>query len=551
MVKVRPETEPRSQHTVQLVAARNEFVSFQVALHGGSKGLSGVRASLPALQGPRRITGGDITLYREAFLDITTPSTPDSEPGRWPDGLVPDVDEIAREKRWAFPFDVPAGEARALWVDVRVPKDMPPGHYHGTVRVTANHRFEAKVEVRLTVVDALLPSTPSLKTAFLLWPPHVCRAYTGSPDCGDEVLVRLLPLFHRMGLEHRITLASAFPRLPGQATWNLPDWPTFTARWGAFLEGTAPTRLPGARMTSWQYLGPATADSLAEFQAEAQARGWLSRAFDYVGDEPPYGTTFEAVRQRATLTRQVAPQLRTLLTSSINDMRQYQLEELIDIIVVLVNRIDGTEPPYVGDQREQYTEFLSRPNRELWLYQSCASHGCVPTEPAPENQPGQGWPSYMIDRPATKARAMHWVSFLEGATGELYYQTVGLLYTAWTTQFRFNGNGDGTLFYPGTPSIIGGTKEVPVPSIRLKLIRLGIQDYEWLKAVSDAGDPEYARRVARRLIPSAWRVPDDGAAFELARLRLIRRYLELTGALTPDVPLPSSDAQEPEKDEPH
>jgi hypothetical protein len=155
----------------------------------------------------------------------------------------------------------------------------------------------------------------------------------------------------------------------------------------------------------------------------------------------------------------------------------------------------------------------------------------------------------MIDRPATKARAMEWVSFLEGATGELYYQTVGLLYTAWTTQFRFNGNGDGTLFYPGTAAIIGGTTEVPVPSIRLKLIRLGIQDYEWLKAVSDAGDPQYARKVARRLIPAAWRVPDDGKAFEKARLRLIRRYLELTECLTPDL-LPASDELESEKDEP-
>ncbi|WP_317987834.1 glycoside hydrolase domain-containing protein [Hyalangium gracile] len=117
--------------------------------------------------------------------------------------------------------------------------------------------------------------------------------------------------------------------------------------------------------------------------------------------------------------------------------------------------------------------------------------------------------------------------------------TVGMLSTAWTNQWRFNGNGDGTLFYPGTPSMIGGTTAVPLPSIRLKLIRLGVQDYEWLQAVSDAGDPEFARKVARRLIPSAWRVPDDGAAFDQARLCLIHRYLELTGAQQPDAALSS------------
>src|SRR5688500_2148517 len=120
------------------------------------------------------------------------------------------------------------------------------------------------------------------------------------------------------------------------------------------------------------------------------------------------------------------------------------------------------------------------------------SHGCAYGTNAPENQPGAGWPSYIVDRSAAKSRVMEWVTFLGGGTGELYYQTVGMLDTAWKDQFRFNGNGDGTLFYPGTPAIIGGTVDVPVASLRLKYIRQGVQDYEWLKMVSDAGDPEFA-----------------------------------------------------------
>jgi hypothetical protein len=541
MTKMRPDAQPGSQGELHLVAARNEFVSFQVGLHGGRAGLTGVSASLPALEGPgpSRIEGSHITLYQETFLDITQRSTPDSSLGRWPDGLVPDKDETVGEQRRAFPFNVPAGEARALWVDVLVPMNAPPGHYKGTVLVEAENGYQWKVRVHLTVVDTVMPSTPSLRTAFLLWPPHVCRAYTGSPDCSTQTLVPLLQMFHRLALEHRITLASAFPRLPGQATWDLPDWNTFEALWGPFLDGTAPSRLPGARMTSWQYLGPATAEGLADFQEEARRHDWLSRAFDYVGDEPPYGITFEALGQRGTLSRQAAPEVPKLLTSTVTDLEQYNLVGLIDTLVVLVNYMEGTQPPYVGNQAAHYTDFVSLPNRELWMYQSCMSQGCVANEPAPENQPGQGWPSYMIDRPATKARALEWVSFLQGATGELYYQTVGLLSTAWTNQFRFNGNGDGTLFYPGTPSTIGGTTAVPLPSIRLKLIRLGIQDYEWLKAVSDAGDPGFARNVARRLIPAAWRVPDDGAAFEQARLCLIRRYLELKGEKDIDPELPT------------
>ncbi|TQF10062.1 DUF4091 domain-containing protein [Myxococcus llanfairpwllgwyngyllgogerychwyrndrobwllllantysiliogogogochensis] len=528
MVKIRPQTQPRVEREVDLVGARNEYLSFQVGLHGGTSGLRDVRARLPALwNGLRRIDGPDILLYREALLDITRPTPPDTEPGRWPDGLIPDVDEVVGEQRSAFPFDVPAREARGLWVDVHVPEDARPGRYHGLVEVTGRGLREY-VKVRVTVVEATLSSTPSLRTAFLLWPPHVCRAFTGDPSCPVDTQVRLLKQFHQLALSHRFTLASAFPRLPEQPTWDLPDYDTFDARWGPFLDGSAPNPLPGARMTSLQYLGPGTAPDLAEFEHEARTRGWLSRSFDYVGDEPPYGTSWEAVTERARLTRAAAPDLRTFLTTTVTETQAHGLIEDIDILSVLVNFIDGTQPPYEGNQRPKYDAFLARPNRELWLYQSCMSHGCVEGEPPPpENQPGQGWPSYMVDRSAAKARGMQWLTFRMGATGELYYQTVGLLSTAWTTQFRFNGNGDGTLFYPGLTSVIGGTTEVPLPSIRLKLIRQGLQDYEWLQRVSDAGDPSFAMQVAEQLIPHAWAVPDDGALFERARLRLIRRYLEL------------------------
>lgn len=528
MVKVRPDAGPGTPGEVRLTAARNEFISFQVGLHGGDTGLRGVSARFDGLEGPSRISGTDVTLYREDLLTTTRASVSGEPVGTWPDALMPDTDEIAGEQRRAFPFDVAAGEARALWVDVRVPENARPGEYRGTVEVTADgHRSE--VPVVLTVVSARLPSTPSLATAFLLWPPHVCRAHTGSEDCNGnpDTMVALLKSYHRMALEHRMTLSSGFPR-----SETLPDWNAWDAEWAPFLDGTADTRLRGARMTSVEYLGPRTAEAYADFAAHFQARGWLERAYDYVGDEPPLGTTFPVLRGNATLARRNAPGLRTLLTTNMTQLRNNGLEELIDIAVPLVNDMGG-------NQRAQYDAFLERPSRELWLYQSCMSHGCEYGTNAPENRPGSGWPSYMLDRSAAKARSMEWVSFLQGATGELYYQTVGMLDTAWTDQFRFNGNGDGTLFYPGTPERIGGATHVPVASMRMKYIRMGVQDYEWLRMVSEAGDAEFARQVARELIPSASKVTDDGEAFEQARLKLIQRYQELVPA-----------GEEPEPEEP-
>jgi hypothetical protein len=539
MVKIGPQTEPGPLGELELVAARNEFVSFQVALHGGQTGVTVDSLSLPFLRGPGLITGEDITLYRETFLDITQPTFPGSQ-GLWPDGLIPDVDELTGEKRLAFPFTVPPGEARAIWVDVHVPADARPGSYEGRARVTASDGEHMTLRIRLRVVDALMPSTPSLKSAFFVHPPAICQAFAVK-DCGEDELLRLLPLFYRLGLEHRITLAGGLPPVSPGATWSLKDWVTFERVWGPFLDGTTLSRLPGARMTSWRYLGPASAENLQDFTKETHMRGWLPLAFDYVGDEPPVWSTFEEVRQRATLMRQIAPELRTLLTSDIDSLQREDLEELVDILTVVINFMAPATPER-GDPR--YDKFIARPRRELWLYQSCMSHGCG--TPLLESQGGQGWPSYMIDRPAAKVRAMEWLSFLYGAAGELYYQTVEAFSTAWTDQFRWSGNGDGTLFYPGLPSIIGGTTQVPVPSLRLKLIRLGFQDYEWLKAVSDAGDPGYARRVALRVIPKPWRVPDDGALFETARLCLIRRYLELTMPQDLERAIPATDIPCPE-----
>ncbi|WP_257461787.1 DUF4091 domain-containing protein [Archangium lipolyticum] len=529
MVKVMPDTAPHGRSPVHLTAARNEFVSFQVGLHGGDSGLRNVRASLSALNGPTSIAGADLTLYREDFLTTRRATVPGETVGRWPDALVPDVDELAGETRNAFPFDVSARESRAIWVDVHVPLNAPPGEYHGAVEVTGEG-LRQRVPVRLTVVNAVLPSTPSLATAFLLWPPHVCRAYFGRTECSRQELEPLLANHHRMALEHRITLSSAFPRAPGGAgRWGTPDWASFDATWGPFLDGTAPSRLPGAKMTSIEFLGEYTPEALADFVSHLRERGWLSRAYAYVGDEPPYISSWEETRRNLAVVGSSAPELRTLLTAPIQDLEAQHLVDAVSLVTPAVNYVDGTKPPYVGDQRERYTDYLARPGYSMWMYQSCMSHGCAYGTNAPENEPGAGWPSYMLDRPAAKGRAMQWLTFLGGATGELYYQTVGMLASAWEDQFRFNGNGDGTLFYPGTLQRIGGGTPVPVASLRLKLIRLGVQDYEWLKMVSDAGDPVFARQVARELIPAASQVPDDGEAFERARLRLIQRYLELSG----------------------
>jgi hypothetical protein len=187
-----------------------------------------------------------------------------------------------------------------------------------------------------------------------------------------------------------------------------------------------------------------------------------------------------------------------------------------------------------GDQRATYDAFLAAPRKELWLYQSCMSHGCGGTvnmgSPSEYDAYSTGWLSYMIDASAVRNRAMEWISFAEQASGELYWESAFAFgHDAWSNQYDFSGNGDGTLFYPGTPSRIGGSTDVPVASIRLKMIREGMEDYEYLRALSHAGDPQLAREIARALFPSASQTDVDPARLLAARQAIAARILQLTG----------------------
>jgi MYXO-CTERM domain-containing protein len=159
------------------------------------------------------------------------------------------------------------------------------------------------------------------------------------------------------------------------------------------------------------------------------------------------------------------------------------------------------------------------------MYQSCMSHGCGGT-----SDYFNGWPSYMIDTASIRSRALEWLSFAWGVTGELYWESTWA-YThgdPWVTQYQFSGNGDGNLFYPGTPAKIGGTTHIPVASLRMKMLREGMEDYEYLKLLSDAGDPTLAHTLATTLFPNAWTEPSISDLLQ-ARETIANRIVELTG----------------------
>lgn len=68
----------------------------------------------------------------------------------------------------------------------------------------------------------------------------------------------------------------------------------------------------------------------------------------------------------------------------------------------------------------------------------------------------------------------------------------------WDQQLIAGGNGEGTLFYPGRPDVIGGSTHIPVSSLRLTMIREGNEDYEYLvQAVEKVGREKVVAAMAK------------------------------------------------------
>jgi hypothetical protein len=495
--KIQPTDAARTTTDIDIKASGNEFEPFQIIVVGPATSVTAAATTL---------TGNDGTipkpfLYREEYMDCKNASGPDGATGRWPDALVPDTDDVAGEKRNAFPFNVPSGENRVIWVDVLVPQNTAAGMYTGTVHITSSDAGNASVPVALTVWDFSIPSTSSLRSFFGTGYGSIQKGHGSS--YGDSLFVAIKQRYHRLMLDHRIT-ASNFDD-------GDPVLRTIKQRYGAFMDGTAQSRLPGAKYTSIQaiLLDPARAwvDSTEKW-------GWFDRLFLYTCDEPPAGCAYEDIITRASAIKAADPDFRSLVTEDIDNVIAHNVESSIDLITPVINYMhDKPGGSYQGPQAAKYSVYTAPGDiKELWIYQSCMSQGCGGTSSYHE-----GWASYMIDHAAMRHRAMPWLAFQWGATGELYY-AVDYAFDRtgndpWTNQWYFTGNGDGTLLYPGTPAKIGGTTNIPIASIRLKLIREAYEDYEYLKALSDRGLDAYARQLARQLFPNPWTQPGPAALF--------------------------------------
>ena len=502
--KVRPQTPPpasaRSPVRIKLAAAGGECSGAQIVVRGPARALSAAAAG-----------GVRLDLYRVATLTLAHPSGPDGEVGEWPDALIPARDAIYGEERRAFPIDVQDGRAQSIFVEACVPRGAAAGRSAGVVQLSwRGGKLDVPVELKTRGFD--LPATPALATAFGFSGYSAAKGHGRGPEANRE----LTRVYDLLALRRGITLFGGTQDPPPLAKDGAIDWTAYDAEVGPFLDGTA---LPsGARWTAVELreqrgLGRERRRSVRQQWVEHfRQRGWLDRLFRYLRDEPAE-KDFASVESDAREMREDAPEVRRLVTTSLSgDLPS------VDLFTPVLNCLGERNP---GCPRSVALANYQR----LWWYQSCLSHGCS-NDGRPVLDPAfRGWPSYMIDAPATAARAMGALAFASDVAGELYFDTVFAYdeLDPWYSQWAFGGNGDGTLYYPGTPARIGGRHDVPVESLRLVQISRGLADHGYLSLCAQLGDPALARAEARAVAPGLRTFSRDPRAYAQLRERLAAR----------------------------
>ncbi|HSP18950.1 MAG TPA: DUF4091 domain-containing protein [Myxococcaceae bacterium] len=500
LAKVRPGLPLETLAEARLRAARGECEGVQIYVAPPADVLS---ADVAPLRGP---ASGElpVRVYREGWMELTRATEGGGASGPWPDPLLP----VHRSAGGINPAVLPARSTSerplVLYLEVCVPAGLEPGTYRGQLTVALRDTPRSTLPLEVDVAPVDLPATSTLRNTWGLGVYVLAHGFDVRRDSPEGVA--LLRAAGRALLEHRLSGygmgIDPLPSRPGPAGTRVVDFSGYDAEMSAVFDGTA---LPsGARATTAEVrddrrLGTAERVAyLRAWQAHFAARRWPQLLWYYAKDEPTPEDDAQ-VRAEAALTQEVGGL--PLLVTSFRSSLWASADLVAPVMVCLFPRpgrpiCPGAEPPSGVRAR-------LRPNQQLWWYQSCMFHGCEgPPQDPRLARSMTGWASYMIDHSGPRNRAMGVLAFLARIDGELYFDTLAAWEKdgqPWRDVWRFGGNGDGTFFYPGTRAQVGDEAPLLVPSLRLKTVRDGLEDFELLTLVAARRGRAAAEALGRRL----------------------------------------------------
>lgn len=477
---------PGANKIATVAAARGEFESFQVVVRAPTGGLSNVQFGVSALRGPNgsSIGGQNIQLYREHYVNVAQ-SSPDlggtNKPlgaGVYADGLIPAADPLtgAAPKPAAlraFPFTLAAGMNQPIWVDVFVPYGSAPGAYSGSFTLTSD-QGSASGTIALTVWDFDLPRRPALQSSFGIWVDSASQA------TAQELLHnKIMP---RDAVDARLQ-ASGTAEL---TSVNLGFW-------------------SGANVTNCSMDAP---PSVSAIRQAAAAFPPNLLVYNYTADEIGDCTQlYGPLRQWAqNLHRAGVPNLVTIApTSQLFDDGLGSGRSVVDIWTML---------PKMYEAAGANVERARQKGDALWSYNSLVQDGYSP--------------KWQIDFSPLDFRIQPgFLSQSLGLKGLLYWRVDLWTSDPWNNLRTFNNGerwfyGDGMLVYPGAQVGVASS----VASMRLKWLRDGVEDYDYVQILKRLGHGSQALTASHQAAVSWHTWTREPAVITRVRQQLAAQILQ-------------------------
>lgn len=497
-----PENYIYDGSVVHLTALRGETEAFQLVVNADYGNVNDVEVEVRPLTGPGKAQIGvdRISVYFEYYVTVKTPGDYRGRAGEVPDALPP----------LAQPFDLAKAEAQPLFVVVDVPRDAKAGKYAGDIVVRAKGAESQKLALEVDVLAETLE--PASLPPALLEPDYraVAAWEEGRPDqpVKQDKLQPYLDLFSSRG---------ATPLDGGYSQYRLTASEKKAAEaWAEGGRASGPTVF---------YLSPTAEDARPDLNAMAEEYGVLYGAY---GDEKPktpvIWTAFEG-GSPSPFTEGAASAAwwsdfakaasawpgKPALAAATSPYRGAPGVSLAGAVSYWL--------PTFHDVAVCPERYQSLGKSQKYFIRADGSGGDV------------------LDGRRAGARLISWYGYLWGADG---VAALALPSDAvrpnnpWLddpmagTAAAF-GNGLGTWVYPGTPAGAEG----PVSSVRLELLRQGLEDWALFKMVEKKRGREYVRERLQSLLPYAVDDLADVSARDLGNNQIfeLRRALlaELSG----------------------
>jgi len=506
--------------TVALHAAKNGYVSFRLLVRG--KGEYRLKSAIEGLE---------IDLFRAWYHRRGRGK---SKPLFITDALIP----VRTGEKFRLPDPnnrIPGQKAQEFWVDIYVPGNIKAGTYSGSITLSASGA-EKVLDVRISVLKHSIPDSPTLQIdhnsyGYSVVPAQYPKAFSGVKPGKDscrkiiEILHHYYRLFHEhRGLFHNLPYGhsgNVFPPYAPQVRGSgrdlrLVNWDMYDRHYGPLLEGTVFRKpapgMPGPRRSPdpiWGVYTPFNPEwpsdyvkwgeegyevefqaGLKQFDAHLRKKGWTKsyvemffnhkkryRWFEWDGDEPKYAKDFDHISRMGDMFHAVTRKspVKWVYRADVS----WQMKEQWNVHRNNINFFVCSS--LMRWYRRELNAVLKR-NDIVWGY------GSLPN----------------IQQPSASILEFLYRTWILGISGFTPWSSISVGRDPW---FNFDGGGEG-LAYPGERFSIPG----PLPSIRLKIERNGIQDVDLINTKNNARQlSELKKRLRKKLPVRTWEPPPRAA----------------------------------------